>query len=126
MGGGGKKLEADKAEIILSGSVSGTLQPCVKFQVQGRVNEIKRKRNIKPYVRGIARKERTGEDNRVAFGAKNVIFQQPNCNKSFSGHWTPQSFPRAALLTLVNISEDCKRGKKWSALCRRDLQEVHG
>lgn len=59
MGGGdGRGLEADKTEIILSGSRAGTLVPCVKFQVQGRINEIKQKRNIKLYVRCIAGEER--------------------------------------------------------------------
>lgn len=66
-GGGGGGLEADKTEIILSGSLSGTLLPCVKFQVQGRINEIKQERNIKLYVRGIA--GRNGDNNLVPFDA---------------------------------------------------------
>lgn len=63
----GRKLEADKTEIILSGSLSGTLLPCVQFQVQGRINEIKQERNIKLYMRGIAR--RNGDINLVPFDA---------------------------------------------------------
>lgn len=77
--GPGEKLEADKTEIILSGSVSGTLQSCGKFQAQDRVNEIKRKRNIKLYVRG----EATGTITWLRLMRKHH-FQPPKGNKSFS------------------------------------------
>lgn len=53
--------------IILSGSLSGTLLPCVKFQVQGRMNEIKQERNIKLYVLCIA--AGNGDNNLVPFNA---------------------------------------------------------
>lgn len=107
-GDGGGGLEADKTEIILSGSVSGTLQPCVKFQVQGRINEIKRKRNIKLYVRGIAGREGTRKITWLRLKPKRHF--QPQ-QKLF---WPQQSFDREALLARRN-HPGCSEGDCISA-----------
>lgn len=115
MWGGG--LEADKTEIILSGSLSGTLLPCVKFQVQGRINEIKQERNIKLYVRGIA--GRNGDNNLVPFDA----------NTSFSAAKTQRKLLLSSAATVFpwsSSSNTLAEGDCISALLKTGKIQLTG